>query len=734
MSLRRRDLFWQESEKGGGPGDGDTIVYAANVTRPGLVQKNLIWRSGLVQDIAFLSWTDLSWTDNGRELLAGNPLLSPDGTYIIWPSVERVEITKQVPGIAGIYRGTNETDWEVVTDPNGNRVLASKSGLGNSESSVFTFMPEARVNLYVCTDGESGYDYLTVFSQDGTELYNGENQSQQGATSFQYTKLTIEPGTEVTLTYRKDSSTSMYSDRAYAYIGGEGFEGTTTLDSTTWEVSGTLASGQTVYKSAIEGQASTTASAYIRIQPTQTGSLTLMCRSNGEERYDYLKVYELDSTTSVLKSFSSETSATDYTAVEFNIPDTESHFIYVEYVKDYSGNIGEDAAFVYINTTVQYDMSSTVEDTYYRYCRSFEKYKLDTGTRTAYTYSYSSTTPSDLLNTEYGVPQFLVPKTFDSDTVTFNEGHMSSSEYKYIPVYASARLSNTGLELTTGSTYTSESVMSQTQFLYGAVLYGAVKYSDNGDLFCTIPLSSSYSSAISASVYLQSASKCVYLSRKANDTDYGSERILDLLPVDSGSTSTVVVDAAFNRTGKITYVVGNQLTESTVVTFSSHLYRSTDKTVSFEHLDWAPSDSSEYITAVCTNFSGKVVYVLTGTFFNNAWVSASVYRSEDYGRTFNRQNKFECKGPSYVSGSVGSFNVRLHAAVNALDPRYRMQIACSGKGDRLAVWLVSGSSLPRKNQGLIFRSDDSGLTWADPVETDRSVLDSQPRILIMNRN
>ena len=728
MSLRRRDLFWQESEKGGGPGDGDTIVYAANVTRPGLVQKNLIWRSGLVQDIAFLSWTD-----NDRELLAGNPLLSPDGTYVIWPSVERVEITgesKQVPGIAGIYRGTNDTDWEVVTDPNGNRVLASKRGLGNSESSIFTFMPEARVNLYVCTDGESGYDYLTV-SQDGTVLYNGKNKSQQGAASFQYAKLTIEPGTEVTLTYQKDSSTSMYSDRAYAYIEGE-FEGTTTLDSTTWEVSGTLASGQTVYKSAIEGQASTIASAYIRIQPTEPGSLTLMCRSNGEERYDYLKVYKLDSTTSVLKSFESETSATVYTAVEFNIPDTESHFIYVEYVKDYSGNSGEDAAFVYINTTARYDMSSTVEvaGTVTSYCRSFEKYKLDTGTRTAYTYSYSSTTPSDLLNTEYGVPQFLVPKTFDSDTVTFNEGHMSSSDYKYIPVYASARLSNTGLELTTGSVYTSESVMSQTQ-----LLYGAVKYSDNGDLFCTIPLSGSYTRVVPPSEYFQSASKCVYLSRRVNDTDYVSERILDLLPVDSGSTSTVVVDAAFNRTGKITYVVGNQLTESTVVTFSSHLYRSTDKTVSFEHLDWAPSDSSEYITAVCTNFSGKVVYVLTGTFSYDAWVSASVYRSEDYGRTFNRQNKFECKGPSYVSGSAGSSNVRLKTAVHALDPRYRMQIACSGKGDRLAVWLVSGSDWQSyKNQGLIFRSDDSGLTWADPVETDRSILYSQPRILTMNRN
>ena len=729
MSLRRRDLFWQESEKGGGPGDGDTVVYAANVTRPGLVQKNLIWRSGLVQDIAFLSWTD-----NDRELLAGNPLLSPDGTYVIWPSVERVEITgepKQVPGIAGIYRGTNDTDWEVVTDPNGNRVLASKSGLGDSKSSIFTFMPEVRLNLYVCTDGENGYDYLIV-SQNGTELYNGKNQSQKGATSFRYTKLTIEPGTEVTLTYRKDSSNSLYSDRAYAYIEGvEGFGGTITLDSTTWEVSGTLVSGQTVYKSAIEGQASTTASAYIRIQPAETGSLTLMCRSNGEESWDYLKVYELDSTTSVLKSFESETSATDYTAVEFSIPDTESHFIYVEYVKDYSGDAGEDAAFIYTNSR-QYNMDSTVEatGTVTRYCRSFEKYKLDTGTRTAYTYSYSSTTPSDLLKTEYGVPQFLVPKTFDSDTVTFNEGHMSSSDYKYIPVYASARLSNTGLELTTGSTYTSESVMSQTR-----LLYGAVKYSDNGDLFCTIPLSGSYNSIVPASEYFQSASKCVYLSRRVNDTDYSSERILDLLPVDSGSTSTVVVDAAFNRTGKITYVVGNQLTESTVVTFSSHLYRSTDKTVSFEHLDWAPSDSSEYITAVCTNFSGKVVYVLTGTFSYNAWVSASVYRSEDYGRTFNRQNKFKCKGLSYVSGSAGSSYDRLDAAINALDPRYRMQIACSGKGDRLAVWLVSGSDWQSyKNQGLIFRSDDSGLTWADPVETDRYVLDSQPRILIMNRN
>ena len=87
-----------------------------------------------------------------------------------------------------------------------------------------------------------------------------------------------------------------------------------------------------------------------------------------------------------------------------------------------------------------------------------------------------------------------------------------------------------------------------------------------------------------------------------------------------------------------------------------------------------------------------------------------------------------------MSGSAGSSYDRLYAAINALDPRYRMQIACSGKGDRLAVWLVSGSSLPRENQGLIFRSDDSGLTWADPVETDRSVLDSQPRILTMNRN
>ena len=626
---------------------------------------------------------------------------------------------------------SNDTDWEVVTDPNGNRVLASKSGLGDSKSSIFTFMPEARVNLYVCTDGENGYDYLIV-SQNGTELYNGRYQSQQGATSFRYTKLTVEPGTEVTLTYQKDSSNSSYSDRAYAYIGGEGIGGTITLDSTTWEVSGTLASGQTVYKSAIEGRTSTIASAYIRIQPAETGSLTLMCRSNGEEGYDYLKVYELDSTTSVLKSFSSETSATDYTAVEFNIPDTESHFIYVEYVKDGSRDVGEDAAFVYTNS-VQYNMDSTVEatGTVTRYCRSFEKYKLDTGTRTAYTYSYSSTIPSDLLKTEYGVPQFLVPKTFDSDTVTFNEGHMSSSDYEYIPVYASARLSNTGLELTTGSVYTSESVMSQTQ-----LLYGAVKYSDNGDLFCTIPLSGSYSSIIPASEYFQSASKCVYLSRRVNDTDYSSERILDLLPVDSGSTSTVVVDAAFNRTGKITYMIGNQLTASTVVTFSSHLYRSTDKAVSFEHLDWAPSDSSEYITAVCTNFSGKVVYVLTGTFSYNTWVSASVYRSEDYGRTFNRQNKFECKGPSYVSGSVNSYSGnRLKAAVNALDPRYRMQITCSGKGDRLAVWLVSGSSAQSyKNQGLIFRSDDSGLTWADPVETGVFNLDSRPRILIMNRN
>ena len=87
-----------------------------------------------------------------------------------------------------------------------------------------------------------------------------------------------------------------------------------------------------------------------------------------------------------------------------------------------------------------------------------------------------------------------------------------------------------------------------------------------------------------------------------------------------------------------------------------------------------------------------------------------------------------------MTSSASEYN-RLQAAINALDPRYRMQIACSGKGDRLAVWLVSGSDWqPYNNQGLIFRSDDSGLTWAGPVETDRSILYSQPRILTMNRN
>lgn len=742
MSLRRRDLFWQNSEKGGGPGDGDVIVYATNTNSPGYVQENLVW-SGSTR----LALTSLDWVSADTKFVAGNTLISPDGTYIVYPSIERTgkstTETVAVPGRQGVWEGSGSTDWVTTTDPSGRTVLASKEGLGNSNRSNFTFTAKQDLTMYVCTDGENNYDYLTAY-RDNNTIYDGNGKSQQGASSFTYTPLTVESGSKIQLIYSKDGSQSGFSDRAYMYLeypsdSADEFlvPSNITLDSSTWEVSGTLSTGETVYKSSIEGKNSTTASAYIRFQADQTGTFHLMCRSNGENNYDYLTVYSLDSTSSVLKSFKGAAS-TAFTDIAISVTSTGTHYVYLTYSKDGSQSTGEDAAFVYIRETLKeggtLDMSSTVETEVtvnnYRYARSFVRYELPTQTRTFISYDYSTPDSKSLIDSsEYCVSQYLIPKVLNSDTTVFNEGHKSGSQQN--TVEAIVTLEGSVAKAVTGSTYLSE------RLLNISYVKGTVKYSDNGDLFCPIPISCSYRTVSKAAEYYQSASKGQYLHRRTSDTGYSTEKLSDLLPFESGSTNNMVVDIAFNQTGKVVYALNINLVETSVCTFSSSLYRSKDSAVSFKHLGWGPSRSDEYITAVCTNLSGKVVYALVGTYSSSMWVSASIYRSENYGETFSKQNTLVCWGPTYLSGSTSTGGMQRGTAVcNSMDPRYRMQITCNGKGDSVAVWLVSGSNRsgsPTYNDGYIFRSDDKGLTWPSSIKVSR-MRDYPPRILMMNRN
>lgn len=89
---------------------------------------------------------------------------------------------------------------------------------------------------------------------------------------------------------------------------------------------------------------------YINIEGYDT--FTIYVRSNGENSYDYLTVYSLDSTTSTKmttkNSQNSGTNISNYTAVTFSNIGGGSHRIAICYSKDSSQNSGTDRGYVLI--------------------------------------------------------------------------------------------------------------------------------------------------------------------------------------------------------------------------------------------------------------------------------------------------------------------------------------------------------------------------------------------------
>jgi hypothetical protein len=83
-------------------------------------------------------------------------------------------------------------------------------------------------------------------------------------------------------------------------------------------------------------------------------TFTIYVRSNGESNYDYITVYDLDSTsTSSVKMTTqgianSNTSISSYSAVTFSNIDRGSHRITIKYSKDSSVNSGADRGYVLI--------------------------------------------------------------------------------------------------------------------------------------------------------------------------------------------------------------------------------------------------------------------------------------------------------------------------------------------------------------------------------------------------
>lgn len=142
------------------------------------------------------------------------------------------------------------------------------------------------------------------------------------------------------------------------------------------------------------------------------------------------------------------------------------------------------------------------------------------------------------------------------------------------------------------------------------------------------------------------------------------------------------------------------------------LYRTEDYAETFHKLSWTPKEENEYPLGICTNGSGKVVYVVTGTIKSSSssgrtlpYVSASVYCSLDKGATFSRQCKLESFGTSFLysrsSDSEASSSLR---KIYCQIPK--IQISCNGTGNTVAIVRDVKLSIAG-----IQISDDYGATW-----------------------
>jgi hypothetical protein len=78
-------------------------------------------------------------------------------------------------------------------------------------------------SIYIRSNAESSYDYVTVSELDSTSVKKSTSGNQNSGTSISsYTKVTytgIDGGSHrITVTYRKDSSVNSGSDRGYLLI------------------------------------------------------------------------------------------------------------------------------------------------------------------------------------------------------------------------------------------------------------------------------------------------------------------------------------------------------------------------------------------------------------------------------------------------------------------------------------------------------------------------------------
>lgn len=269
--------------------------------------------------------------------------------------------------------------------------------------------------------------------------------------------------------------------------------------------------------------------------------------------------------------------------------------------------------------------------------------------------------------------------------------------------------------------------------------------SDDGKIFTNVLIGS-----CSSDTATMDAAKNVYLYRESNGS-YVVDNLVDhIVQEDSGSFDSYILDAGFSKTGKIGYLLSfeNPLGKvSRKAVYSMSLYRTEDYAETFHKLSWTPKEENEYPLGICTNGSGKVVYVVTGTTKSPSssgltlpYVSASVYCSLDKGATFSRQCKLESFGLSFLydgfSDSEASSSLR---KIYCQSPK--IQISCNGTGNTVAIvrdveqkaQTIQGTTFYTYIAGIQI-SDDYGATWiTEKYNGNAGISSDELRILQVSR-
>lgn len=269
--------------------------------------------------------------------------------------------------------------------------------------------------------------------------------------------------------------------------------------------------------------------------------------------------------------------------------------------------------------------------------------------------------------------------------------------------------------------------------------------SDDGKIFTNVLIGS-----CSSDTATMDAAKNVYLYRESNGS-YVVDNLVDhIVQEDSGSFDSYILDAGFSKTGKIGYLLSfeNPLGKvSGKAVYSMSLYRTEDYAETFHKLSWTPKEENEYPLGICTNGSGKVVYVVTGTTKSSSssgrplpYVSASVYCSLDKGATFSRQCKLGSFGISFLydgfSDSEASSSLR---EIYCQSPK--IQISCNGTGNTVAIvrdveqkaQTIQGTTFYTYIAGIQI-SDDYGATWiTEKYNGNAGISSDELRILQVSR-